>query len=717
MSKKSYLTHGIVTVTAIIIVSFELLPLTSWRATITEIQNENRIYADQIYDEHIVAVVTTTGSSTILNLKGTLPHTKKNNSDNLDLRIGEDIVKSLEEDAKRRGISINSLVNNALKNYITSDQYFEELGQKLSRQHKTEIAREFKEEKEDGTTTNTRTRILENQAEMIKEIKRKNNAANKLSICTGFGGMQMSYNYLFDSYKNVVDKYRKKGKGEEREGYGLRWITHVDKDSLDLVKIFLKVGIQVRHVKNMPPLSFGVSENEVAITIDNMMGGKMSQSFLISNELLYVNHFNSLFEQLWKDGIDAAERIKDIELGADLAEIEVIPSSAKAQEIYLNMVKEAKEEVILIFPSTNAFIRQDKIGAIKLSKQAAQKRNVKVRLLMPAHKSTNKIVQKLQEQENQNVNIRYIEQMSETKATILVVDRNASLVMEIRDDSKTIFVEAIGLSTYSNSKAGVLSYVAIFENLWIQSKLYEQLKLHDKMQTEFINIAAHELRTPIQPILSLSQLVYSNIKDIEQRELLDAVIRNAKRLKQLTEDILDITRIESKSLKLNKELFNLDDVISTVVEEYKNQIEKEGNDIELVYATAEDNIVVLIDADRARITQVIFNLLSNAIKFTKKGTITIKSEKEDHHHHHHQKEDIQQEVIVSVKDTGEGIDHEILPRLFSKFATKSYHGTGLGLFISKSIVQAHSGRIWAENNTDGKGATFYFSLPLSNRDI
>jgi signal transduction histidine kinase len=237
------------------------------------------------------------------------------------------------------------------------------------------------------------------------------------------------------------------------------------------------------------------------------------------------------------------------------------------------------------------------------------------------------------------------------------------------------------------------------------------------MQKEFINVAAHELRTPIQPILGLTEFVYSKITDAYQRELLDAVIRNAKRLQQLTEDILDITRIESKSLKLNKELFNLDDVISTVVEEYKNQIEKEGNDIELVYATSEDNIVVLIDADRARITQVIFNLLSNAIKFTKKGTITIKSEKEDHHHHQHQKEDIQQEVIVSVKDTGEGIDHEILPRLFSKFATKSYHGTGLGLFISKSIVQAHSGRIWAENNTDGKGATFYFSLPLSNRDI
>jgi two-component system, OmpR family, sensor histidine kinase VicK len=714
MSKKSYLTHGMVTATAIIIVYFEVLPLTSWIVTITETQNENRIYANQNYDEHIIAGVTTIGRSTILNRGTPLPLTKKNNSDNSKLRIDEDILKALEQDAKRRRIPVNSLVNNILKNYVTSDQYFEELGQKLSCQYKIEeTVKGIQEEQKATATVTNRTRVLQNQSEMIKEIKRKNNAANKLSICTGFGGMQMSYNYLFDSYKNVVDKYRKKGKGEEREGYGLRWITHIHKDSLSLVKIFMKAGIQIRHIKNMPPLSFGVSDKEVAITIDNMIGGKMSQSFLISNELLYVNHFNALFEQLWKDGINAEERIKDIELGVDLAEIEVIPSSAKAQEIYLNMVKDAKEEVILVFPSTNAFIRQDKIGAIKLSKQAAQKRNVKVRLLMPAHKSTDQIVQKLQVQENQNINIRYIEQMSETKATILVVDRSASLVMEVRDDSKTTFVEAIGLSTYSNSKAGVLSYVSIFENLWIQSELYEQLKLHDKMQTEFINIAAHELRTPIQPILSLSQLVHSKIKDIEQRELLDAVIRNAKRLHRLTEDILDVTRIQSKSLKLNKELFKLNDVISTVVDEYKNQIEKEGNDIEVLYESADDNIV-RIDADRARITQVIFNLLGNAIKFTKKGTITIKLEKKEQQ----QKEHIQQEVIVSVKDTGEGIDPEILPRLFSKFATKSHHGTGLGLFISKNIIEAHGGRIWAENNADGrKGATFYFSLPLSNRDI
>jgi two-component system sensor histidine kinase VicK len=164
--------------------------------------------------------------------------------------------------------------------------------------------------------------------------------------------------------------------------------------------------------------------------------------------------------------------------------------------------------------------------------------------------------------------------MSETKATILVVDRKISLVMELKDDTKSTFHDAIGLSTYSNSKAGVLSYVAIFENLWKQSELYEQLmkaheqlKVHDKMQKEFIDVAAHELRTPIQPIIGLSEVVLSNTKDAEQAKLLEVVNRNAKRLQRLTEDILDITKIESQSLNLKKEQFNLNEVISDAIED------------------------------------------------------------------------------------------------------------------------------------------------------
>jgi two-component system, OmpR family, sensor histidine kinase VicK len=226
------------------------------------------------------------------------------------------------------------------------------------------------------------------------------------------------------------------------------------------------------------------------------------------------------------------------------------------------------------------------------------------------------------------------------------------------------------------------------------------------MQQEFIHIAAHELRTPIQPILGLSQVISSRIKDTEEAELLKVVTRNAKRLQQLTEDILDVTRIESNSLLLNKEQFDLSEVITNAINDIiANSIsfsEKKKENTKIFYEPLK-NKNIIVQADKARITQVISNLLNNAVKFTSEGTISVilEENKDDDH-----------KVIVRIKDTGIGIASEIMPRLFTKFATKSEKGTGLGLFISKSIIEAHGGNIWAENNTDGKGATFYFSLPL-----
>src|SRR5439155_98528 len=303
-------------------------------------------------------------------------------------------------------------------------------------------AKERIREIEDGVIP-VRTRLLENRVEIIKQIKHLNNSSNKLSICSTFGGMQMSYNYLFDSYTNVVDKHRR---GDSKEG--MRWIINIDTESLDLVKIFLNSGIQIRHVKNMPPMNFGVSDQEIAVTLEKMEGGKMSQSFLISNEPLYINHFNSLFDELWKNGIDAKDRIEDVEQG-NLGDIEVIPNSARAKELYFNLVKSANEEVLLIFPTTSAFIRQNKLGVVQLAKEAAQQSNVKVRILMPKHESTEPLVRSLKEDthhyRNYDIDVRYyIEQTSDTKATILVVDRKHSLVMELRDDSKATFDEAIG---------------------------------------------------------------------------------------------------------------------------------------------------------------------------------------------------------------------------------------------------------------------------------
>jgi signal transduction histidine kinase len=244
----------------------------------------------------------------------------------------------------------------------------------------------------------------------------------------------------------------------------------------------------------------------------------------------------------------------------------------------------------------------------------------------------------------------------------------------------------------------------------IRSQL-EKLKESDKMKDEFINVAAHELRTPIQPILVLSKIVRPKVAD-KECEYMDAIIRNAKRLQQLTENILDVTKIESQSLKLNKERFNLNDVITNAIDdiildrEFKNEKNDYNNTdyIKLLYRPTD----IFVEADKARLAQVISNLLSNAIKFTKevRGSISVNTEKEDNH------------ILVSVKDTGSGIDSEILPRLFSKFVTKSYQGTGLGLFISKGIIEAHGGKVWVENNADGeKGSTFYFNLPVINQQL
>ena len=557
-----------------------------------------------------------------------------------------------------------------------------------------------------------RTRLLEKQDEIIKEINRLNNSADRLSICSAFGGMQMSYKYFFDSYKRIDERNKRIDNiGGGGNDDGLRWIINIGKDNLELAKIFLESGIQIRHIKNMPPMNFGVSDKEVALTMEKMEGGSVSQSFLISNEPLYVSHFNSLFEELWKSGIDAAERIKDIKQGVYLADIEVVPSSAKAQDRYLNILKSASEEILLIFPTTGSFIRQEKIGVIQLAKQGAKERNVKVRILMPSNSLTEQMVIQLMQYYPNHIDVRYIEQMSETKATILVVDRKSSLVMELRDDSKTTFVEAIGLSTYSNSKAGVLSYVAIFENLWVQSDLYEQLKRHDKMQKDFINIAAHELRTPIQPILGLTEILRSRTNDAEEIKLLEVVGRSARRLQRLTEDILDVTRIENQSLNLKKERFNLNDMIVNAIDDITTNKESsriKRNLIKVIYPPHQSRDIS-IEADKGRINQVIHNLLDNSLKFTYSGTIAITAEMKK------ENENVNDEVVVWVKDTGTGIDSQMFPRLFSKFATKSeVGGTGLGLFISKSIVEAHGGRIWAENNSEGcKGATFYFSLPLS----
>ncbi len=275
------------------------------------------------------------------------------------------------------------------------------------------------------------------------------------------------------------------------------------------------------------------------------------------------------------------------------------------------------------------------------------------------------------------------------------------------NDDKIQLSQAARFTVYSNSKPTVELFRSIFGLLWNERTLNEQLRSTDNMQRDFINIAAHELRTPIQPILGLSQILSNKLINTEYSDPLNIIVRNALKLQRLTDDILDVQKIESETLNLDKERFDLKNLTFDIVRDYRNLLQNKDSkkdDVEIEVSVTNKDLPVLIEADKHRLGQVVSNLLSNSVKFTKKGRITICLDRKVESNPH--------EIVVSVRDTGEGIDPNILPRLFSRFVSKSYQGTGLGLYISKSIVEAHGGKIWAENNRDAKGARFAFSLPV-----
>jgi two-component system, OmpR family, sensor histidine kinase VicK len=577
--------------------------------------------------------------------------------------------------------------------------------------NKSIIAEKRIKEIEEGTI-HYETRIIDDAQEIVKVFGRLIASSNEFCTCLTSGGLQYSYNHFFEVKKKLLDKQKK------REHKGIRCITNIDKDNMNLANILLDAGINIRHLNNLPPMSFGVSDKEMAATIEKMEGGKNVQSLLLSNEPVYMNHFYYIFEELWKNGIDAKDKIGDIEKGIESARIEIIPSPTYSIKRAHDLVESAEKEVLRIFSSINAFRRQVRLGIMHVFKDALE-RGVRVKILIPADQ--NEIIQIVNEVNLvlPQLDIGSVDKSLESTVGILVVDRKESLIIETKDDSKDNSYGAAGLAAYSNSRPIALAYASIFDTLWKQtelhqklSQMYEQLRIHNRVQKEFIDIAAHELRTPIQPILGLVDILRSNSNrgrrsTAEQDELLDVIMRNAKRLKRLADDILDVTKIESESLNLKKGVFNLNDVITNTIEDIIAE-SQQADLIKLVYQPRE----IFIEADKARITQVISNILNNAVKFTESklnegevemGIININSEKVD-----------DDQAIVSINDTGIGIDPEIMPRLFEKFASKSYQGTGLGLYICKGIIEAHGGRIWAENNTGGNGATFTFSLPIAN---
>ena len=537
-------------------------------------------------------------------------------------------------------------------------------------------------------------------------------------------------NYTRPPLAILIEPIKRAFLDAKSRGVRLRYLTEITKDNIDYCKVLTTIVDDLRHLDGIKG-NFMISETEYLAPLILYEKGKVASQVIYSNAEEIVEQQQYIFDTLWRKAIPANQKIREIEEGIEPEIIETIRDPVEIQMLGFELVKSATYEILVIFSTANAFHRQERAGTMDLFKEAAaaEGRRVKIRILTPMDDIIKEKAQKFKEEQQQHqqhhhqIDIRNIEYPLQTKVTILLVDRKFSLTVELKDDTKETSYEAIGLATYSNSKPTVLSYVTIFDTLWKQvdlygelRDLYEQLEIHDKMQKEFINIAAHELRTPIQPILGLAEVLSSKRGRIEQyNELIDAIIRNAKRLQRLTEDILDVTKIESQSLKLNKEKFDINKKILNVINDIEKQI-SDPNKLKILFT--EPREAIFVNADKMRIYQVISNLLSNAVKFTKEGTIRVATQiKEEEEEQDDQNDDRggggNKVVIISIKDTGSGISPEMFPRLFSKFATESDKGTGLGLFIAKSIVEAHGGKIWAENNADGKGATFVLSLPMS----
>ncbi|MFL6366378.1 MAG: ATP-binding protein [Nitrososphaeraceae archaeon] len=597
------------------------------------------------------------------------------------------------------------------------------------------------------------------------------NSKTKMDICA---------DSTWPSVAMGIDVFRNALIDINKRGIGSRYITTITKGNLSYCKEALKIG-ELRHLDGIKG-NFAVSEKEY-IASATMQEASLLQQVIYSNVKEVLEQQQYVFDSFWNKSVSAEQKIKEIEEGVVIGRTEVIQSPNDIQQLFINMVKSAKHELLLLLPSINAFYREERIGIIELLKQVAEReQRVNVRILTPTNDDIEEKLHNIvseteqreieieerakgrqeeqqqmknkkksfdirridieplyeneeQEKEIQAAAVAVVEKSPVTTVTIVAVGRKESLVIEKTDDSKQNFIDAVGISTYSNSKPTVLSYISIFENLWKQTELYqdlkestkqlelayEQLKISDKMQGEFISAAAHELRTPIQPIISSVGIIRSRMGNLEVQGIEDSlnmITRNAERLSQLSSDILDVTKIESNSLDLEKEQLNLNEILLNTIEKHRKQIIKANIDINLLFEPYEK--IILVEADRGRIIQVISNLLNNAIKFTRRegGVVTVKvQEKYDDYGEIKNDNTSKTVAMVSVKDTGSGIDSDIMSRLFEKFASKSFQGTGLGLFISRSIVKAHGGKIWGENNSDGKGATFYFTLPIVSNQI
>jgi len=504
----------------------------------------------------------------------------------------------------------------------------------------------------------------------------------------------------------------------KKRGVKLRCITEITKSNLSYCKQMLTMVDELRHLD-------GIKSNLYLNDIGCLSPATIHEKGVPASKGIYsdikevVEHQLCLFETLWNVSVPGEQRIEQLDEGIEHEFFQVISNQKKVSQVFTHIVESMENEALILIPTDRIMIGLDKLGIIKNIIKTSMEKEATIKIICPVSEKNIKLINKINEEAP---SIKILNAENNSLFCMCIIDRIKILGIEVRHSDTDSFSKAIDFALYSNRKLAVNSFRSIFDILWNERVLNEKLKANDRAQKDFINIAAHELRTPIQPIIGLSEVLRQRKLEgqLQQDKILDTIIRNAKRVQNLSEDLLDVARIESNSLSLKKEKFNLNQLILNAITDSRNYIASENmssnnNNIN-IEPIFKEKVDIYLEADKNRINQVILNLLVNAIRFTKKGTITITIETKEREY-----DDVGDKVVViAIKDSGTGIAAKIFPKLFTKFASVSQGGTGLGLFISKNIIEAHGGRMWAENNQNDNGATFSFSLPTAthaNNDI
>jgi signal transduction histidine kinase len=541
-----------------------------------------------------------------------------------------------------------------------------------------------------------KTEVLYGEENIMNTILQFLSSEDRIDAC----GDSIAPAFVLKVYKKLIENTTR-----EQGSIRLRFLTNIDSDNINYCKELMRFAEVVRHVEGIKA-NFAVRKTDyIGIVTSNTEIQPSIQSHIIySNVKGIIEQQQYLFNSLWDKSIPAEQRIDEIERGVQAEFFEIINDTKRISEVLINLAKSVVNEVALLLPNDRALLRIDRLGVID-SLLNASRNGVVIKIICPLSEENKQIQKKIF---NASPNIKLIDG-SNSQHGLYIIDSIKFLRVELVNPEAESFLEAIGFAIYSNNKRSADLYRWMFELLWNERVINLEAKKANQMQKEFMNVAAHELRTPIQPIVGLAHLLRFEKEYMKgkEQESLDVIIRNAERLQRLAENILDASRIESQRLTLRKVRFKLNDLLFNIVENYYTEgtnPSSSGKDVSVLYEPPNENIV--IEADKERISQVVRNIIGNALEFTKEGNVIVTLRKE------RQQENEGREIaVVTVTDTGCGIDPAIMSRIFEKFVTRSVKGTGLGLFVSKSIIQAHEGRIWVQNNTGEKGATFCFTLP------